>query len=70
MVEALGVVHPPVVVAEASGNTCLIHLDFFLARLVFSVFRFAMITLDWMTELIWRTIGAARGRAARGSPSL
>lgn len=29
----------------------------------------AMIDLDWMTELIDRTIGADRGRAARGSPA-
>ncbi|MDR6266204.1 hypothetical protein GGE09_003220 [Roseobacter sp. N2S] len=27
-----------------------------------------MIDLDWMTALISRTIGADRGRAARGSP--
>lgn len=29
-----------------------------------------MIELDWMTALISRTIGANRGRAARGSPFL
>ncbi|MEJ6709661.1 MAG: hypothetical protein QNK92_12860 [Amylibacter sp.] len=27
-----------------------------------------MIDLDWMTSLVSRTIGANRGRAARGSP--
>ncbi|WP_268247199.1 hypothetical protein [Paramylibacter ulvae] len=29
----------------------------------------SMIDLDWMTALIIRTIGAQRGRAARGSPA-
>ncbi|MGB0505876.1 MAG: hypothetical protein ACPGGK_06735 [Pikeienuella sp.] len=29
-----------------------------------------MIDVDWITALISRAIGAARGRAARGSPAV
>lgn len=31
--------------------------------------RLHMIDLNWMTALVSRTIGANRGRAARGSPA-
>ena len=42
--------------------------DFSCSTQKVAQYRATMINLNWMTVLICRTIGADRGRAARGSP--
>jgi len=54
---------------ENLGHRKFVTAEFACPNLCIAQYDAVMIDLDWMTVLICRTIGAARGRAARGSPN-